>query len=283
MLNFLRSSGELVGVVRLVMWLVGAGLFVFVAGIIVGDLLPEPEGLWRLARPHAITATAALVAGLAMAGWVDGAPHRFDALGLPLSIAAPKGTIRGVVLGAGLVLSAVLIQLVFGWLRLTRDAGTPNDWVRFAGGMALLFAIGAASEELLFRGYGFQRLVEWLGIRFAVLVDAALFAALHLGNPRVDVLPLINIGLAGALLAGAYLRTRSLWVAIGLHWSWNWFSILFDRPVSGVEFDAPGYDFLEWGPDLITGGRFGLEGGLLGTVILFAGITMVFRRPFPEA
>lgn len=283
MLGFLRSTGKLFTVTRLVLWLVGTGLVVFVAGIVVRDLLPAPAGLWRLARPHAIIAAAALVTGLAMAAWVDGAPHRFDALGLPLSTAALKGTIRGVVLGAGLVLSAVAIQLVFGWLRLTRDAGTPNDWLRFAAEMALLLAIGAASEELLFRGYGFQRLVEWLGIRFAILVDAALFMALHLGNPRVDVLPLINIGLASVLLAGAYLRTRSLWVAIGLHWSWNWFTILFDLPVSGIEFDAPGYDFLEWGPDLITGGGFGLEGGLLATVILIAGISIVFRRPFPEA
>ena len=235
-----------------------------------------PAGATGLALPHAVIAVATLTVSLSLYRWFDGDPRPDFALGLPLSSAAFGPMLKGGAFGAALITAAVLVQLVVGWLRPMTQAGGLGDWLGHMGVMAILFAIGSASEELLFRGYGFQRLLEWLGTDAAVLIQALLFGFLHVGNPRTSPLPLLNIGLAGVLLAGAYLWTRSLWAAIGLHWSWNWFTALFDRPISGISFDAPGYDLRELGPDLMTGGSFGPEGGLLTTLILIAAIALMF-------
>ncbi len=136
----------------------------------------------------------------------------------------------------------------------------------------------AAAEELLFRGYPFQVLVEGAGPVLAVAISSVLFAGIHAFNPAVEALAMINIFLAGVVLAVAYLRSRSLWVAIGLHWAWNWvMAAIFDLPVSGLWFDVPGYDTLQRGPDLLTGGAFGLEGGLLTTVFSLPLILWVLR------
>ena len=279
------GQGGPYAVARLLLFLVGTAACVALLALVTSAFLAAPlTGFWGLALPHGVIAVSALIAALAMLRWVDREEQPLDELGLPLSVgAALRGSLRGIAFGALLVASLVAVQLIPGWLKPMADEGTLAAWLRHMGAMAILFAIGGASEELLFRGYGFQRMVEWLGIRWAVVVDAALFGALHAINPKVSIIPLINIALAGALLAGAYLRTRSLWVAIGLHWSWNWFTTLFDLPVSGLEFDAPVYDFRELGPDLLTGGAFGPEGGLLATLVLVVAIAWIFRAPFPEA
>jgi membrane protease YdiL (CAAX protease family) len=82
-------------------------------------------------------------------------------------------------------------------------------------------------------------------------------------------------------MAAAYLRTRSLWVAIGLHWAWNWVMAgLFDLPVSGIEFEVPGYDTLMLGPEAMTGGAFGPEAGLLTTLLSVPLIIWLFRTPW---
>src|SRR5690606_12477457 len=77
-----------------------------------------------------------------------------------------------------------------------------------------------------------------------------------------------NIFLAGVLLSVAYLRTRSLWFATAVHLGWNWtMASLLDLPVSGLEMlNTPLYEPAVSGPDWITGGAFGPEGGLIGLV-----------------
>ncbi len=111
-----------------------------------------------------------------------------------------------------------------------------------------------------------------------MILTSGLFALIHLNNPAVDTVALVNIALAGVLFAGAYLRTRSLWVAIGMHWAWNFvMAAFFDLPVSGIIFDVPGYDTLARGPDLFTGGDFGPEGGLLTTILVLPLVVWVFR------
>jgi hypothetical protein len=98
---------------------------------------------------------------------------------------------------------------------------------------------------------------------------------------------LINIFLAGVLLAFAYLRTLSLWFVTALHMGWNWaMATLFDLPVSGIqEFDTPLYQPTISGPDWFSGGAFGPEGGLVGTIGFGVAMIAVLRlrsvRPDP--
>jgi uncharacterized protein len=113
----------------------------------------------------------------------------------------------------------------------------------------------------------------------AVILSAVVFALAHGANPEVGALALVNIGLAGILLGTAYLRTLSLWFATALHMAWNWtMATLFDLPVSGIAlFDTPLYDAHVSGPVWWTGGSFGPEGGVVGTLGFAAALLMVLR------
>jgi membrane protease YdiL (CAAX protease family) len=90
----------------------------------------------------------------------------------------------------------------------------------------------------------------------------------------------INTALAGIWLAVAYLRTRSLWLPFGLHWSWNWAQAsLLGLPVSGISRLAPAplLNAVNLGPDWLTGGAYGIEGGAACTIALLISTVIIWR------
>jgi len=262
-------------------------LFVFLAAaatwgviLLVSLVVPEGvEGIWEEVLGFLALTVALLIASAVMMRWIE--RRRFAALGLPLGKEMWGGWLKGAAIGAVLMVVVVALQTIIGWLRPAPDAGTVVGWLGMQAGLASMLAIAATAEELLMRGYAFQVLVEGMGAWPAVILTSVLFALGHLGNPNIDNLALLNIALAGVLLAGVYLRTRSLWMAIGTHWAWNWVMAgLFDLPVSGLDYDVPGYDTLELGPDHFTGGVFGPEAGLVITLVVVPLIVWVYRTPW---
>ncbi|NIR44195.1 MAG: CPBP family intramembrane metalloprotease [Gemmatimonadetes bacterium] len=236
-----------------------------------------PGGLvTQLALYSLAAAIAMLVASAMMMNTFEGRP--LAAVGLPGGREAWSSWLRGAALGGAFIALLAAIQLLAGWLSPVADPGTFFGWLGSVTGLALLLAVAAFVEELWFRGYAFQVLVEGAGPLVAVAVSSVAFAALHLSNPAIGPLPLLNLALAGVLLAVAYLRTRSLWFATGLHWGWNWCqAAIFDLPVSGIEFDVPLYDAALSGPVSLTGGAFGPEGGLLTAVLAVPFIAWLAR------
>lgn len=186
---------------------------------------------------------------------------------------------------AGTGIAAVLMLAIFSlhWLipgvmtlapaALTELPGT--DLAAEVGFYLALFVIVAVSEELLARGYWLVNLKEGLNAPLAVLLSSLAFGALHLDNPGATWLAGLNISLAGALFAFATLRSGSLWLAIGLHFGWNFFEgVIFGFPVSGLAIPgllAPQVS----GPDWLTGGKFGPEGGVLLLPALLIGFALV--------
>jgi membrane protease YdiL (CAAX protease family) len=176
----------------------------------------------------------------------------------------------------GWALPCAALLLVFGVLALTRgitygpDDGSFAGWLGGSLQLLLALAVPAAAEEALFRGYPFQKLVAAAGPVLATLLASAGFAYAHRNNPGVGTFALINIFVAGVMLSMAYLRTRSLWFATAVHLGWNWqMAGPLDLPVSGLElFDAPLYEPRDLGAAWLTGGGFGPEGGLAGSIAL---------------
>ncbi|MGH7469296.1 MAG: lysostaphin resistance A-like protein [Longimicrobiales bacterium] len=253
---------------------------VFTALELVGGLVYDRLGLpasdMMLLLRTAVTVIAAVVAGVIMLHWLD---HRPPAdLGFPLQSAAFRQFGWGFIIGcAALTLAAVLIALS-GWLAFRTDDGTAAHWVAIMARDFGLLGVAAAAEEAVFRGYPFQVLARAAGAPMAVLLGSGLFTWAHAQNPNVSTFALINIFLAGVWLATAFLVTRSLWFATALHLGWNWsMASLLDLPVSGLEmFDTPLYEPVLSGPTWFTGGAFGPEGGLTGTVALGAGLAAVW-------
>ena len=147
--------------------------------------------------------------------------------------------------------------------------------------LGAFMALAAAFEEIAFRGYGFQRLVEAVGPLAAVAISAGLFGVAHLRNPSATPLSTANTALAGVLFSVAYLRTRALWFPIGLHWAWNFFQgPVFSLPVSGIFFQPTLLRAqLGGAPSWLTGGAYGPEGGLVATLVTLAAIVWVARTP----
>jgi len=133
------------------------------------------------------------------------------------------------------------------------------------------------SEELLSRGYHLQTLESGLNTVWAVLLSSAVFSFLHLANPNVASIGFVASGLflAGVFLAFGYLRTRQLWLPIGLHIGWNFFEgVVFGFPISGLDY----YHLVNVqvsGPQIWTGGSFGPEAGLVLIPGLLLGFLLV--------
>jgi uncharacterized protein len=232
------------------------------------SVLPRHPLQW--ASLVAVT-TAALLSGWIMLSKLDRRP--FGALGFAIHRGALRESLLGLALGGALIAGAILSLFITRSARFATDAGSASEYLGFLGWTLLFFAIAAAFEEVIFRGYPFQVLVEWIGAWPAIVITALLFAFLHGQNPNVSFLALANIFLAGVLLSIAYLRTRSLWFATGVHLGWNWtMASLFDFPVSGLNFDTPLYTGEPVGSDWWTGGAFGPEAGIVGTVVLLVGM-----------
>jgi membrane protease YdiL (CAAX protease family) len=220
----------------------------------------------------------ALLASAVMLRAVDRRP--VGALGFPLEPRAARDSAVGLGIGGGLLGGAVLLLAVAGTARWVADDGGAAEYAASLARSLVIFTVAAAAEEVIFRGYAFQALVQGTGAWPAILLTSAAFAAGHGQNPNVTWLGLANIFLAGIMLAVAYLRTRSLWFATAVHMGWNWvMSALLDFPVSGAQFDTPLYSARELGADWWTGGAFGPEAGLAATLVIVTGTAWMMRTP----
>ena len=135
--------------------------------------------------------------------------------------------------------------------------------------LLLVFAFTGASEELLFRGYLFQVLIEGSREWIAVLIFSLIFSLGHMGNPNWSWEGAVNIILAGILFSVAYIKTRSLWLPTGLHMAWNWTQgPLWGMNVSGIDIQNSFMVSVPQGHELLSGGEFGAEGSLISSVVI---------------
>jgi membrane protease YdiL (CAAX protease family) len=183
--------------------------------------------------------------------------------------------IPGVVMGAVYAVEASAGWLRFdGWAWETIPAGQVA--VGLAGGL-LGFIVVGYQEELLSRGYHLQNIRDGMGLRWALFISSIIFALLHLDNPNSTwYSTLLGLMAAGYFLAYGWLRTRQLWLPIGIHIGWNFFEgNVFGFPVSGLNVvglirQTP------TGPVAITGGPFGPEAGLIILLAMAVGVTLVW-------
>lgn len=143
----------------------------------------------------------------------------------------------------------------------------------------VMLAFGAAGEEVLFRGYGFQVLLRTIGPYATILPVGVLFGALHASNPNAARFGLINTAGFGVLFGYAFLRSRDLWLPVGLHYGWNFTLPLFGASVSGIKIGVTGYE-LQWsaGP-LWSGGEYGPEASVLTSGVLLLLFLFLWKAP----
>jgi hypothetical protein len=140
------------------------------------------------------------------------------------------------------------------------------------------------NEELLSRGYHLQTMASGTNLFWGVILSSAAFGIFHIQNPSANWVSTAGIFLAGVYLAYGYLRTRQLWLPIGLHIGWNFFEgVVFGFRVSGLNIYALTRITVH-GPELWTGGAFGPEAGFIVLPALILGAFLIYlytlrRRP----
>jgi uncharacterized protein len=187
------------------------------------------------------------------------------------------------VLIAALMMSAVVgLQMLGGGTRFTLNPAWRNDWLASSSewlAALLLFALAGAFEELLYRGYAFQTLLRGLPPLVPLLLLSLLFGVGHWENPHRTSFSTLNTVLAGIWLAVAYLKTRSLWLPMALHCTWNWtMGAFFGLPVSGLRIPQQPILLATNGePVWLTGGNYGSEGGAATTAVFIIAILIIWR------
>jgi membrane protease YdiL (CAAX protease family) len=182
---------------------------------------------------------------------------------------------------AGGVASAVLVlgpPLAIGAARFAPMAGEHPSWGAPLY-LAVLLWFAAAGEEMFIRGYGFQLLLRHAGPWATILPVGIIFAALHSGNPSASWLGLVNTAGFGVLFGFAFLRSRDLWLPIGLHFGWNVTLPLFGTNVSGLKMGVTGHQMAWTAGRVWSGGDYGPEGSILTSVVLALLWVYVVRVP----
>jgi uncharacterized protein len=147
--------------------------------------------------------------------------------------------------------------------------------------------IFAFLEELIFRGIVFQAFLQRFSPIRIVLGFSLVFTFLHLFNipGTYNIVFILNVFLANTVLSVMYLNTLSLWMPVSFHFSWNLFqALILNSPVSGFNYSIPlmKIKFTNLSPFLF-GGEFGLEGGIIATLILIISLFFILKlfKPSP--
>lgn len=232
------------------------------------DQMPRQSGSPLILADALIVISCLLAAYWLFCRFVERAPMRvFAREGAGLELLA------GLAGGALLFSLAVGIVAALGGYRVAGSGHLATIWGPLTSAIIAGFA-----EELLFRGILFRFIERAGGSWIALVVISALFGAAHLANPNASLIAAAAIAIeAGILLGAVYMLTRRLWAAIGLHAAWNFTQEwVFGLPVSGT---GGGDGLLRGqltGPEILTGGAFGLEASLPAVLVATsAGVAML--------
>ena len=209
--------------------------------------------------------------------WLD--KLSFESLGLKLNIQ----TLFDILAGIGITFVQMgfiyILMLGLGWLTFEGFAwefDPINVVITSVLTAFVVFIFVGWNEELLSRGYHLQTIASGTNLFWGVIISSGVFSLLHLGNPHTVWMSTAGLFFAGVYLAYAYIRTKQLWLSIGLHIGWNFFEgVVFGFPVSGLDI----YTLTRiqvHGPELWTGGAFGPEAGLIVLPSLLVGAILIY-------
>ncbi len=289
------------------------GVVVIPANVLLGFLTlillyaEQGEGIFEQIDPEAVTAyvlsqpllllasSLATLIGVVLSMWA--AARLLDRrplvdFGLRLDRAWWRDLGFGLLLGALLMVLIFVVELALGWVVVTGTFRVAGDGA-FAPAIVvplLQFVMVGIYEEMLNRGYHLSNLAQGLsnlvgpraGLLAGWVLSSAVFGLLHGVNPNATWLSTLNIMLAGMFLLGmGYLLTGRLGLSIGVHITWNFFQgNVFGFPVSGIPSTVSFVAVEQRGDDLLTGGAFGPEAGLIGlaAMLLGAALTVLWVR-----
>ena len=219
--------------------------------------------------------TIALAFGIyAIGGWRQQSREVWAGLG----IAVDRGTLADV--GIGVLIAGAAMVAIFVVARLTGGVTAQPGMPDFAtdAGIGLFLAISGLIDEVTMRGMLVSGLTRLLGGRSvaAVLIAAVLFGATHMFFAGASPLSVLSNSLGGVAYGLAFVLTGRIWLGLGLHFAWNFVQgPILGFIVSGHALGQGLFRIADNGPDWLTGGEYGPEGGVVGLAMRFMVIAAV--------
>lgn len=185
--------------------------------------------------------------------------------------------------GFGIIMFSSAIAVLYAFDYLNFENSTKNlqgIQMQFPASLLLVgYVIQGSTEEIVFRGW----LLPTLGVSIkpwiAILISSLLFALLHGANDNITLFAIVNLILFGVFISLFALREGSIWGVCAWHAIWNWLQgNFYGLEVSGRKESISLLNLQETGPDWLTGGKFGPEGGFVVTIILLLGIVILINR-----
>ncbi len=278
--SFIKGFFKAIGCVLLygVAWIVVSIALLGPAKMVFGDWVESLdefeqaayEGLFTilaLAIIHSVI-THALKSDLARAGWN----------GLRASV---RGFGNGALVGLGMAGGMFVLTVVTGGGEFSFDNTPWTDYLVRVLPILSLMLVATLSEEWLFRGYPLTVLARATNPGWANLIMGLLFAAAHASSTGFNALVFFNI-VIGSLVVGAMRFTSGgIAAAWGFHFAWNSLQVILGSNLTGLDMKVPVIHFTGKGPDWLSGGALGPEGGIgaaVSTVLVLVFVLRYFRR-----
>ena len=269
------QNGFLRAIIFMPLWLITMGMVVTIGSIIVMtisgvDMADQAavEALFDVSfdSPVMLTLTAFQVLGSFCALWLATKfIDRKPLMSIGLSV---KDKANEMLVGLGFALAFIGGLFLLLWLL---GAITITGYVGFKPGVffvSMMLFLAAFDEELIFRGYILNSMMDSSSRWVALAGSSALFALMHAGNPSVwsNWVPMTELFAAGFILGISYTFTKNLWFPTFFHFGWNFFQGLLGFEISGINVDSwkmISHENTGNVPDIISGGAFGIEGSVI--------------------
>ena len=270
------KNGFLRAIIFLPMWFVSLALVMTLASILVMfssgvDMADEKaiEALFDVSfdSPVMLILTAFQVMASFLALWLATKfIDRKPLMSIGLSV---KDKTNEMLIGLGFALAFIgglfLILWLIGAINITGYVGfKPGVFI-----VSMMLFMAAFDEELIFRGYILNNMMDSTSNRWIALAGSSLlFALLHSGNTNVwsTWVPMTELFAAGFILGISYTFTKNLWFPTFFHFGWNFFQGLFGFEISGINVDSwkmISHENTGNVPDIVSGGAFGIEGSVI--------------------
>ncbi len=187
----------------------------------------------------------------------------------------------GLAVGIAMFGAVVGLGVIFGGLTFAGVSKTLLSALPMIIAMFVGYMIQGASEEILCRGYFCVSAARKSSVIVAILANSAAFALLHLANPGISPLAILNLLLFGVFASVYMIKRGNLWGICAIHSIWNFAQgNIFGLQVSGMSVSSTVFVFTQnEGMGIINGGAFGPEGGLCVTIVLLAATAiMLFTK-----
>ena len=185
----------------------------------------------------------------------------------------------GFLIGLVMMSIIVLILLLFGYITVEKNPIQPVGVSAISSVLVILFGwiIQGATEEIVTRGWLLNVLSSKYNIGFGLLISSTLFGLMHLTNPNVNYIAVINIIFVGLFYGLYVIKTNDLWSVCGMHSAWNFAQgNIFGFEVSGLDISVGTLiDLNLVENDFITGGVFGPEASIVATFVLLLSIIIL--------